>query len=942
VKIKRLYIGDMGIYKNALMEDINSNIVVIGGMNRSGKTTLMETLRHMAYGFPKNLRDDSGDYYVESDMIDEYNNKYTLKVSGLKEPQLRNKYEDKIISVREFYGNVDRFTYSQLYTITLNELKRAAVKAEEEKLQSVLLGAGLKDIVHIPKLVEEFKKEKEKIGGKQGNPNTKLFKGYYDNLLDGISNRDEALKQLEEYENKCQNLKGLDSKIDSFSNEIYELNHKITAFEMVKAYYNQYKEKIELELQLEAMDREGVFQISEGYPSLERIMALREEYEEFCSQHKSTEEEFKSKISNRISLLEELLQEKEQLRNFHKQLSGFREKVENYKNIKETSRRSKEQLLVKMNKINSGWKGDFLKVINIHCDSLEQDKLSNLINDINYREDEKKQDERELESLRLQKEVLEKEINSLKTFDLGIFIRKYLYISLSVIFSGAVLFAFNKLLGGALALIGASIISLSFIIKFSSKGQMQVRKNNLDFQLSSINNRVKLQQDKLNEVLKDMLHLRQQLSYYSNKLDLKEEMSPTGLLQYFKDVQDIKREILNFGYSGKNADKLQQDISTDLMQINLLLSRILGEEPYEEKEILKYSEGLFEELEEVNLQLNYAENFTQSLDKLYMLENKIRTLLNIDDKIVLIDEVNKIIELFKTYNNYNKLKQKLQLINAQITQAISSEKMKKAFRMLFKDSHIIEGDELRYFYELCENYASYDQVEREYSLSSSELQETIKKLDSLKEERQILKVHLNNLSTSEKLLEAQRAIDESRTELKQLAVKFSVYSAAEYIMDSVQKKFIETAKDTILGGAGNIFSKITGGEYKAVLPGDNLLQADYKAMLKNEEIQSSTSILSRGTGEQLYLAVRINRIKEMKPKLPIILDDPFVNFDSLHTKNTLKVIMELSQDNQVFILTCHSELIKLISEISDNAQYWKLRSGKFELCNSDKLVEYLL
>jgi uncharacterized protein YhaN len=113
-------------------------------------------------------------------------------------------------------------------------------------------------------------------------------------------------------------------------------------------------------------------------------------------------------------------------------------------------------------------------------------------------------------------------------------------------------------------------------------------------------------------------------------------------------------------------------------------------------------------------------------------------------------------------------------------------------------------------------------------------------------------------------------------------------------------------------------------------------------MTQDGQVQNSAGMLSRGTGEQLYLSVRLNRIKEIKEKLPLILDDPFVNFDSLHVKNTLTVISEAAQNNQVFIFTCHSELIKLVNDISSEVQYWKLNKGSFELSNCEELIQYLL
>jgi uncharacterized protein YhaN len=942
MKLKRLYIGDMGIYRNALMENINPNIVVIGGFNRSGKTTLLEVLRHMAYGYPKGLRDAKTEYFVEGDFVDEQNKQYTLKLSGLREPQVSSQDDEGGVLAKGIYGNVDKFTYSQLYTITLDELKKSNVKSDEEKLQSVLLGAGLKDIVHIPKILEEFRKEKEKLGGKHGNPSTKLFKPYYDKLLEGISCREEALKLLEEYENKCSELKSLQCEIEHCDQDLNKFNKKITVLEVAKAYYKQYEDKKALEFQIEGLKNKNTLSIPEKFPSIERVQALNEEYNEIVKQYESVKDEFESKVSSDISVYKRLLQAKEAIRGFQNQLSGLRERIENYRVMKASCDRSKEQLKTRMNTINSAWREDYLKVTSIDCDSIEQDKLLSLIDELNNWEAEGKQIEGELGGIQLQKEMLEKEIQSLKVTDLRIFIKKYLYISLSILLAGALLFIISKPLGGALALVGAVAASLYFIIRYSSEAQLQSRKSSLVLQLNTLKNRLNLQEEKKANIQNGIKAIKEKLNNFKRKLELFKEVSPMGLLQYFKDVQEIKKDILNLNFSEKNLDRLLQEIKIDLLKANVLVNGLSAQQLLNEQNIFIYSEELCLEIQELNEQLDYAEKLAECESKLFQFENKIRTLLNIHSDNVLLEELDKVINQYKIYNQYNAIAERIEIINKQLGSVISGERIKESFTYICEEYNLNEENEQLSFEKFLEGFGSEEQLNRELEHISSNLQDTSKNLEHLKEQKQVLSSEIKTLSISERLIDSQRIIDEQRAVLKQLAVKYSVYSAAEFLLDNVQKNFIDTAKDTILGGAGNIFNKITGGQYKALLPGDNLLQTDFKAMTQDGQIQNSVTMLSRGTGEQLYLSVRLNRIKEMKEKLPLILDDPFVNFDSLHVKNTLKAIAESAQHNQVFILTCHSELIKLVNDISSKVQYWKLDKGNFELSNCEKLTSYLL
>ena len=52
MKIQRLYIGDFGILRNQTLDELDPGLVVIGGLNRAGKSTLMQVLRYLGC-FPR-------------------------------------------------------------------------------------------------------------------------------------------------------------------------------------------------------------------------------------------------------------------------------------------------------------------------------------------------------------------------------------------------------------------------------------------------------------------------------------------------------------------------------------------------------------------------------------------------------------------------------------------------------------------------------------------------------------------------------------------------------------------------------------------------------------------------------------------------------------------------------------------------------------------------
>src|SRR5690554_416095 len=88
--IKKMYIADFGIIRNKTLDNISNELIVIEGLTRPGKSTFMEILRHIAWGFPKNMTIPfSGDKYdVSCDLQTDKGLMYNIRLSGYAEPSI--------------------------------------------------------------------------------------------------------------------------------------------------------------------------------------------------------------------------------------------------------------------------------------------------------------------------------------------------------------------------------------------------------------------------------------------------------------------------------------------------------------------------------------------------------------------------------------------------------------------------------------------------------------------------------------------------------------------------------------------------------------------------------------------------------------------------------------------------------------------------------------
>lgn len=127
----------------------------------------------------------------------------------------------------------------------------------------------------------------------------------------------------------------------------------------------------------------------------------------------------------------------------------------------------------------------------------------------------------------------------------------------------------------------------------------------------------------------------------------------------------------------------------------------------------------------------------------------------------------------------------------------------------------------------------------------------------------------------------------------------------------VQKKYLPIMSKVF----GSIFSDITSSKYTDVRAGDNL-----NIMLSDPLSKTviPVSALSNGTVDQLYLALRVaisETVLKGNEMLPVILDEPFSQYDDSRTENALKLMDRLGKRQQIIIFTCKQREVELISSV---------------------------
>ena len=159
-------------------------------------------------------------------------------------------------------------------------------------------------------------------------------------------------------------------------------------------------------------------------------------------------------------------------------------------------------------------------------------------------------------------------------------------------------------------------------------------------------------------------------------------------------------------------------------------------------------------------------------------------------------------------------------------------------------------------------------------------------------------------------------IEEERAYVeRQVQALETEHQAATYAMTLIE----EVSRDKHAGVAPKLaarasayLAEITENAYDELLIGRDLAISvripQTKAM--NDAPEKS---LSKGTVDQIYFALRlalVQSISESGESTPMLLDDPFANYDDHRLERTLRLIARIAETNQVLLFTCREDVVR--------------------------------
>lgn len=871
--------------------EFSNGINLICGRNEAGKSSLMNFIKMGL--FPEKGEDVGKIFFTWKGK--KYRVDVNLKATNAQRCKLYE-LDNSQVDYSLIQSNMTEKDFKQGFFINLDDLMNVQSKSVDVLIDLIKDSSS-------KKLKEEVDKRKEAIKKVYGEKNrlTKVVQS----ILDEISSFNHQINELSNYESLYNSAISTINHLNEELNEISKKEEYVEIFSKIKALNEKLVSKKEEVQHLALNYNEKLFLDKQQCVDLLTSAVDYKHYLTRLDENNKILENLNIKINSNISSLNRDFFVNFTIENF----LNFEVDLVKLKKIKEQIKYIQEfdkELIAKSEKKS-------ILEENLLRKKHELFELAERIKDIdnvnNLKELYSFVDEG-LKQYNCFKEQISETEKNIKINSGGIISNKNLLILLGSMF---VFTVFSAVFSFYQKVPVATIFSILMAI-FTAIGFMSLKLSCYkDKQNSEIERMLQLQSDILND-LKSKLK-----GYYSEIDNVESSYLPTKL-------NDLKQEIYNKIQLISNIDeqiiKNQTETNMDSDKLNDVISKI--------KEIENKKYGILEDNKNImntsSLGVEmHEEQYLEAVELIQIIKEDLLKKISIEQSNEEIN--NKIAYLLKEFKNF--------IVKNEINIALSenfNENIEK-LKQLNEDNTKVKNDldilniDVK---NLEKNIESLEIDLNKYSFENAPVETDLVELQLLKTEKIKLKdAALGQKSSLEKVegLESLKIkkdikINEYNKKIKELIENKMMLSLCEM----AKRNFDKNQPD--LQNAQKYLSILTDGKYS-------------KINLDLKEIQNENSTktkewknLSRGTKELLYFALRLgfasNYSKDKvtlnqngKPDLPMIIDDAFVNFDSVRTKNAIKCLIEFSKTNQVLFFTCHTEVMKKYFE---------------ELCNDYKVI----
>lgn len=213
--------------------------------------------------------------------------------------------------------------------------------------------------------------------------------------------------------------------------------------------------------------------------------------------------------------------------------------------------------------------------------------------------------------------------------------------------------------------------------------------------------------------------------------------------------------------------------------------------------------------------------------------------------------------------------------------------------------------------------------QRRYSTSkpSASFEEALssirKELAPVNEKIGYIQAEIDNLRASSNVSfsEAQEALTGIDEEITALNDTYKSYELAAAVLDESMEEMQTTLCPKLCNETERIFNAVTGRNIKVKI------SDDFSIMISDDSIPRGINSYSGATVDQAYFALRVAIADMISPKdenYPIMLDDPFVQYDDGRMNNGVEFLADYAEkgsaNGQIIFASCHKRVLESVPD----------------------------
>lgn len=157
-------------------------------------------------------------------------------------------------------------------------------------------------------------------------------------------------------------------------------------------------------------------------------------------------------------------------------------------------------------------------------------------------------------------------------------------------------------------------------------------------------------------------------------------------------------------------------------------------------------------------------------------------------------------------------------------------------------------------------------------------------------------------------IEEERALLERQVADLELEFEATTYAIAQ--IEAIARDKHARIAPALAETAGHYLDEITGGAYSEIR-----IERDFSIGVglpqSTRVLDRPEKSLSKGTIDQVYLALRLALVQAIShdgEKAPMLLDDPFANYDDARLERTMRLLARIAKHNQILLFTCRDDV----------------------------------